>query len=151
MGDQTGPWTRLACSMARKRLQNIPCNARSTLDTSLHPEIDIFLKALKASNKRFQAAFSSMQVEGQLLERIFYKGKNQHRGSLLWRRLSDVRKFTRRAESLASSQAMATFCQSFFTKSEYVQADINGLSCLLARSAVLFSRGLGATTLPRNP
>lgn len=116
--------------MARKRFQsslgNIPCNPRTTLDARLHSDVDLFLKTLKGSHKRFQTAFASMQVEGQVLERIFYKGKNQHRGSLLWRKLSDLRKFTRRTEALAPSQTMTAFCQSFFTKAEYVHLNGNG-------------------------
>ena len=72
---------------------------RDTLEVKNHSLVDSVLKELKQCTKRLQAAFTSQQVDLQILERLYYKGNNQHRTALFWRRVSDIRRFGRRMAS----------------------------------------------------
>ena len=68
---------------------------RSELITS-HSSIDSALKALKSSSKQLQATLSTFHDEMRILERLYYKGKNQHRSALFWRRVCELRRFGER-------------------------------------------------------
>ncbi|EIM89896.1 uncharacterized protein STEHIDRAFT_50373 [Stereum hirsutum FP-91666 SS1] len=62
--------------------------------------IDIFLKRAKSHLRDAQAIFSSHQAEMALLERLYYKGKNQHRMSLFWQRVCEMRRYGRRLQDM---------------------------------------------------
>ncbi|PFH54392.1 hypothetical protein AMATHDRAFT_657 [Amanita thiersii Skay4041] len=67
---------------------------RSLVPQSSHSAIDSILKGLKLCSRRIQQALSSHSDELLLLHRIYYKSKNQHRVSLFWRRLGEVRRYS---------------------------------------------------------
>lgn len=93
--------TLLRLAMAARRAFNIsPPNIspRNSMDPSNHPAVDSVLKDLKQCARRLQAALASQHVELQVLEMLYYKGNNQHRTALFWRRVSDMRRFGRRLE-----------------------------------------------------
>lgn len=62
------------------------------IDPSTHAYVDLALKRLKAVSRRLSATLTSFQDESRLLERLFYKGKNQHKVSLFWRHLEEIRR-----------------------------------------------------------
>ncbi|TFK42622.1 hypothetical protein BDQ12DRAFT_676510 [Crucibulum laeve] len=66
---------------------------RSALPQHLHGEIDLFLKDLKIDTRRLQSVVAAHTDESQILERIYYKGKNQHRSALFWRRVAEIRRY----------------------------------------------------------
>lgn len=66
---------------------------RASLDNSLHSTVDGILKDLKACSRRLQAALASYQDEMQVLERLYYKSKNQHRPALFFKRISEIRRY----------------------------------------------------------
>ncbi|KAK7693604.1 hypothetical protein QCA50_003173 [Cerrena zonata] len=75
---------------------NIVCAPRSGLKPADQTAIDSILKDLKICTRRLNVAFLSQQTELQVLERLFYKGKNQHRSALFWRRIEETRRYALR-------------------------------------------------------
>ncbi|KAG2150627.1 uncharacterized protein EDB93DRAFT_325767 [Suillus bovinus] len=66
---------------------------RASLDNSLHSTVDGILKDLKAYSRRLQAALASYKDEMQVLERLYYRSKNQHRAALFFKRISEIRRY----------------------------------------------------------
>ncbi|KAG1731921.1 hypothetical protein EDB19DRAFT_1311922 [Suillus lakei] len=66
---------------------------RASLENSLHSAVDSILKDLKAYSRRLQAALASYQDEMQVLERLYYRSKNQHRAALFFKRISEIRRY----------------------------------------------------------
>ena len=66
---------------------------RSSLDSSVHSTVDGVLKELRSASRELQKFFASFRLELELLDRLFYKNKNQHRGALFWRRVAEMRRF----------------------------------------------------------
>ncbi|KAI0093615.1 hypothetical protein BDY19DRAFT_882013 [Irpex rosettiformis] len=87
--------------MPAKRALKIPppnTSPRDSLPPSDHATVDTVLKELKQSTRRLQDALELHHVELQVLEKLYYKGNNQHRTALFWRRVLDIRRFARRLE-----------------------------------------------------
>ena len=76
------------------------CLQRSLLDPGNGSVMDAVLKQLKACSRRLQAALDSHRTELQILERLYYKGKNQHRTALFWQRIAGLRKFGERVDEM---------------------------------------------------
>ncbi|CAA7271738.1 unnamed protein product [Cyclocybe aegerita] len=76
---------------------------RVSIVSSRHGAVDAELKALKLLSRRLQAALTSHATELQLLQRLYYKNKNQHRGSLFWRNVVEMRRYSERIENLSLS------------------------------------------------
>jgi len=66
---------------------------RSSLDSKIHPTVDGVLKELKSASRELQKVLTSFRLELELLDRLFYKNKNQHRGALFWRKVTEMRRF----------------------------------------------------------
>ena len=75
---------------------SIRLTPKSALSPSDLISIDSILKDLKNCTRRLNTAFQSQQTELQVLERLFYKGKNQHRSALFWRRIEEIRRYALR-------------------------------------------------------
>lgn len=104
-------------------LERLTLKQRTELHPSLHTNVDVFLKTLKPCYRRFQAALVSLENEGQILERIYYKGKNQHRSALFWRRIAEMRRFSNKVVELNALRTMTCLARSFFggtLEKEYV-------------------------------
>jgi nucleolus and neural progenitor protein len=65
---------------------------RSSIESVHHTSIDLFLKELRHVSRRATAFSTPYHNELQLLERIYYKGKNQHRSALFWRKVLEIRR-----------------------------------------------------------
>lgn len=76
------------------------CSPRASLDAANTPVVDAVLKQLKACSRRLQAALASHRTELQVLERLYYKGKNQHRTALFWQRVAEMRKLGGRVDEM---------------------------------------------------
>lgn len=79
-----------------------PCTPtpRSDLLPPTCGAIDVFLKQAKSHLRDAQAIFSSHQAEMVLLDRLYYKGKNQHHMSLFWQRVCEMRRYGRRLQDM---------------------------------------------------
>ncbi|KAJ3005396.1 hypothetical protein NUW54_g4353 [Trametes sanguinea] len=76
------------------------CTPRASVDAAHPPTIDSVLKQLKACSRRLQAALSMHRTELQVLERLYYKGKNQHRTALFWQRVAEMRRLGGRVDEM---------------------------------------------------
>ncbi|EPQ58162.1 hypothetical protein GLOTRDRAFT_72264, partial [Gloeophyllum trabeum ATCC 11539] len=100
-----------------KRLRSVPsvvCSSRATLDSAACSGVDSTLKDLKSCVRRLQTSLATHAEEMQLLERLYYKGKNQHRSALFWRRLEEVRKYGKRLQEMELSSLLELLRFSFF-------------------------------------
>lgn len=77
---------------------SLPCLPRTSLnlDVGSSSNIDSALKDFKLCIRRIQTVFASFQVELQLLDRLYYRGNNQHRTALFWRRIIEARRYGNR-------------------------------------------------------
>ncbi|EDR14276.1 uncharacterized protein LACBIDRAFT_305947 [Laccaria bicolor S238N-H82] len=87
---------------------------RALLDKSGHTAIDSVLKGLKKSSRSLQVALAAWSTDSQILDRVYYKGKNQHRGALFWRRVVELRRICGRLRRINPEQKLNIFRASFF-------------------------------------
>jgi hypothetical protein len=73
---------------------------RSSLDASHHVSINGALKDLQACSRRLHLAFTTYGDELKILERLYYKSKNQHRSALFWKRVVEMRRYCQRLEGM---------------------------------------------------
>ena len=93
---------------------HLRCTPRSALEASYYPAIDTVLKQLKTCSRRLQAALASHRAELQILERLYYKGKNQHRTTIFWRHVADMRRFGGRLDETHIDDVVETYeCSEF--------------------------------------
>lgn len=64
-----------------RRLSKSP-RARATLSAAHHSTVDSCLKSLRTTIRSVSALEEAIADETQLLQRLYYKGKNQHRSAL---------------------------------------------------------------------
>lgn len=91
--------------ISRELLEPLKCGA-----------IDAVLKDLKLCSRRLQAILPSYSDELRILERLYYKGKNQHRSALFWKRVVEIRRYGNRLNEKDLSRIMDTFHYSFFSR-----------------------------------
>ncbi|KAL1744539.1 hypothetical protein HDZ31DRAFT_82595 [Schizophyllum fasciatum] len=87
---------------------------RTQVDKNLHTAVDAALRDLKKFSRRLHSTFDAFSEELQVLDRVFYKGKNQHRSALFFRRVADIRKFSQRISQYNAPQIIDAFRCSFF-------------------------------------
>ena len=78
--------------MSRFALLGCTTIPRSSIESFHHASIDLSLKDLKTVARRVTGFSSPFRNELQLLERIYYKGKNQHRSALFWHKVLEIRR-----------------------------------------------------------
>ncbi|KAJ6630759.1 hypothetical protein B0H10DRAFT_1982782 [Mycena sp. CBHHK59/15] len=100
----------------RSRPQPTPSrSAKASLDPALHSSIDAALKDLKTCARRLQPLLAALTDELQILHQLYYKGKNQHRPALFWRRTAEIRRYGDRVEELALSALVDSLRYLFFS------------------------------------
>ncbi|KAK0210710.1 hypothetical protein DFS33DRAFT_1378698 [Desarmillaria ectypa] len=87
---------------------------RGTLDEALHFSVDSALKNLKKCRNQFKTILAIYQDEHCILERLYYKGKNQHRSALFWKRVAETRRYCSRLNELDLVKLIDDMQQSFF-------------------------------------
>ncbi|KAJ3545356.1 hypothetical protein NMY22_g2472 [Coprinellus aureogranulatus] len=97
-----------------RRTISIHAWGRKDLDAFLYPSVDTFLRPLKATSRRLQVASTTLADEHQLLQRIYYKGKNQHRSALFWRRVVDLLRHSERVRNFDLPDLVLRLRCSFF-------------------------------------
>ena len=95
---------------------SLNCLERSLLGSEHHPAVDAVLKQLRVCSRRLQAALDSHRTEMQVLERLYYKGKNQHRTALFWQRVVELRKLGERVDEMHMDKVVENFRLSFWGK-----------------------------------
>jgi hypothetical protein len=84
------------------------------MDPSSHASIDSILKDLKSCSRRLQVVFSAYHDELQILQRLYYKGKNQHRPALFWKRAAEMKRYGERLDCTGLPGAFELLRCSFF-------------------------------------
>ncbi|KAF8628324.1 hypothetical protein AX15_003870 [Amanita polypyramis BW_CC] len=87
---------------------------RALVPHTCYSAIDSILKDLKIYSRRIYYALASHADELQLLQRIYYKSKNQHRGALFWRRLVEVCRYSKRLDDAKIFSVLEELRASFF-------------------------------------
>ena len=91
-----------------------PLVPRDLVPHALHTTINAILKDLKICSRQIHHALDSHADEAQLLNRIYYKNKNQHRGALFWRRLVEMRRYSERLDKAIILSTLDGIRTSFF-------------------------------------
>ncbi|EGN93226.1 hypothetical protein SERLA73DRAFT_16640, partial [Serpula lacrymans var. lacrymans S7.3] len=76
--------------------------------------VDASLKDLKTCSRRLQTVSAIVGDELKILERLYYKGKNQHRSALFWKRVVEIRRYGRRLSEASLWETLELFRCSFF-------------------------------------
>lgn len=103
--------------MSIRRWSHTPalnCSPRTSIDPSFHASIDSVLKDLKSCSRRLQAVFSGFHDELQVLQRLYYKGKNQHRPALFWKRAAEMKRYGERLDYIGLPGVFELLRCSFF-------------------------------------
>src|SRR6266550_2545940 len=87
---------------------------RALVPHAFHSAIDAILKDLKICSRRIHHALNTHTDELQLLHRVYYKNKNQHRGALFWRRLVEMHRYSERLDKAKVLSALEEIRASFF-------------------------------------
>ncbi|EIW85222.1 hypothetical protein CONPUDRAFT_49102 [Coniophora puteana RWD-64-598 SS2] len=87
---------------------------RSNIPQEKQSDVDAILKGLKTCSTRLRASMSTFADELHLLERVYYKSKNQHRSSMFFKRVSDVRRYGYRLSGLQLPELVAELRAAFF-------------------------------------
>ena len=69
---------------------------RVSMDASQCSKVDAGLKNFKLLSRRLHTLLNMHATELQILQRLYYKNKNQHRGSLFWRKVVEIRRYSER-------------------------------------------------------
>lgn len=79
--------------VAKPKLASKP---RSSVNASQQSRIDAILKELRTSSHVLSPILSTFEDELRILERLYYKGRNQHRAALFWKKVQETRRFGQR-------------------------------------------------------
>ncbi|KAH7916045.1 hypothetical protein BJ138DRAFT_1076218 [Hygrophoropsis aurantiaca] len=90
------------------------CSPRSSIELNQHSNIDSVLKELKASSRRLRTIISSFGDDLKILERLYYKSKNQHRMALFFKRTTEIRRYGQRLVEMKIVDTVDTLRTSFF-------------------------------------
>jgi hypothetical protein len=69
---------------------------KGTINPLLQGHVDLALKRLKLISRRLLMTLTAFEEESRILDRLFYKGKNQHRTSMFWRHAEEMQMLCRR-------------------------------------------------------
>ncbi|EJD06009.1 uncharacterized protein FOMMEDRAFT_166306 [Fomitiporia mediterranea MF3/22] len=95
----------------RPRLSSVP---RREINASTHPKIDKVLKAARLCVQQITPLETCLHDEMRILERIYYKGVNQHRMALFWKRTQEVRRVGKRVLEIQCSGLLDDLRYSFY-------------------------------------
>ncbi|KAJ8700196.1 hypothetical protein PTI98_003245 [Pleurotus ostreatus] len=96
------------------KVPNVTQSPRTSLPLHLHPAVDGALKELKSAHRRLHVACAEFGRELQILNKLYYKGYNQHRLALFWKRTAEIRKYARRVDDADIASIADVLRRSFF-------------------------------------
>lgn len=92
----------------------VTCLPRNSVHPHLHKDVDVLLRELKSCMRRLQTATGCYTNEMRVLERLYYKNKNQHRTALFFQRISEIRRYGNRLGELKLSESVELLRATFF-------------------------------------
>jgi hypothetical protein len=84
------------------------------LDTCAHPVVEAQLKRLKLASRSLHEQLFSIGAEARVLERLYYKSKNQHRSATFFAKASEVRRYTTRVIDVGFAEVIDNLRMSFY-------------------------------------
>ena len=72
--------------------------SRLSMNASQCSLVDTVLKNFKLLSRQLHTLIITHATELQILQRLYYKNKNQHRGSLFWRKVVEIRRYSEKFE-----------------------------------------------------
>lgn len=113
---------------------------RASLDSFQPGLVDAELKSLKLLSRRLQSSLTILGAELQLLRRFYYKNKNQHRGALFWRNVSELQRYLHKLENLNLQDSIITLRNAFYGPTARQVNDISSTTYLLTPYIFLKAR-----------
>lgn len=104
-------------AMSTRRRNKSPafsCQPREYLCPAVQATTDTILKSLKKSKRQCRANLNALSDELEILERLYYKGKNQHSSSLVWKRITEARRYAQRVRESAPLVLLDSIHLAFF-------------------------------------
>ncbi|KAH7930817.1 hypothetical protein BV22DRAFT_1027976 [Leucogyrophana mollusca] len=92
----------------------LACTPRTSLDPKHYPTTDAVMKDLKTCSRRLQIVLSSYGDDLRILDRLYYKSKNQHRMALYFKRVSEIRRYAQRLTDMNVLDTVETLRAAFF-------------------------------------
>lgn len=87
---------------------------RALIDPLRHANVDAELKQLKLASRRLHQTLTVLAAEQQLLQRLYYKSKNQHRGALFWRNVGEILRYLRKLDVPDLQESVAKLRNTFY-------------------------------------
>lgn len=81
----------------------------------------MLLKDLRSCAQRLAPLLSALEDEMRILERLYYKGRNQHRSALFWRKVEEMRRYGKRILELQSFEQVDSLRYSFYVGDDAVR------------------------------
>ena len=100
--------------MAKARPPIVLSLSRALLDEASQKKVDIFLKDFKSRARNLNTLLELYTVELAVLERLYYKGNNQHNASLFWKRVSEMRRYGKRFQDMEIGVTVQTLRGLFY-------------------------------------
>ena len=94
---------------------------RLDISEDMHGRIDMLLKDLRSCAQRLAPLLSALEDEMRILERLYYKGRNQHRSALFWRKVEEMRRYGKRILELQSFEQVDSLRYSFYVGDDAVR------------------------------
>jgi hypothetical protein len=87
---------------------------KADAEFSLHSAIEAQLKKLKLVCRQLREQFTMLDLEARVVERLYYKNKNQHRSATFWHRFVEMRRYTGRLNGLGLPDVLDDLRASFY-------------------------------------
>ena len=81
----------------------------------------MLLKDLRSCAQRLAPLLSALEDEMRILERLYYKGRNQHRSASFWRKVEEMRRYGKRILELQSFEQVDSLRYSFYVGDDAVR------------------------------
>ena len=115
------------------------------MDVSKCLKVDASLKDLKLLSRRLHTLLNTHATELQFLQRLYYKNKNQHRGSLFWRKVVEIRRYSERLNQHKLHISIDNFRCTFYGPG------VHKYGSIAVSQVVLFSHWLCSITSLKGP
>ena len=96
------------------RPPKLQATKRVSVDVDLHPKFDSALKDLRVCSRQLSSIQSCLEDELRILDRLYYKGVNQHRSALFWHKVEEIRRLGSRLLEMQLGSLIDTLRYSFY-------------------------------------
>lgn len=100
------------------RQPKLQATKRSVANASLNVKCDSSLKELRSCSRQLSSILSCLEDELRLLERLYYKGVNQHRSAMFWHKVEEIRRLGARLLEVQLLDLTDGLRYSFYTSSD---------------------------------